>query len=296
MDLSSVPTLDDLKTALGAPEPLLIDAIVTQVRRDALIAHGADIASSRIMADVPRIYGLAHAVWVKATPEQRDALVGFSPDLLSVAVDRALALRELTSEVDDAGHADSAAVKVSANAATSAFARGLPRRDHLHGVLRTVAGADEELRSRIEVAVGTAEDAEALAKGMKRLVVIGREILHHKKGPLALRAKAARLSSGYLDDIDALADEVKSTGRAATGRATSKKAAQGDVDFLDGVNLHLLSMIISAFEAAHDVDPSIPRLTPIATRRALGKSRAKKKAEGAEEGKNGAGNEGAKPA
>ena len=47
------------------------------------------------------------------------------------------------------------------------------------------------------------------------------------------------------------------TGRAATGRATSKKASQGDIDFLDGVNLHLLSMIIGAFEAAHGVTTGI---------------------------------------
>lgn len=72
--------------------------------------------------------------------------------------------------------------------------------------------------------------------------------------------------------------------------------AQGEIDFLDGVNLHLLSMVIAAFEAAHDVDGTIPRLTPIATRRALGKSRRGKSGKGSEEEKGGSVEGGSPPA
>jgi hypothetical protein len=284
MDITSVPTLDDLRAALGPPDPAMLDAAVSQLSRDELIAWGAKVRSSRVIIDASRICGLAYTVWSKANHEQREALIGFSQELLTIAVDRALALRDLTSDVDDADHADTSSAEVSNRAAIAAFSRGLPRRDHLHAVLRNVAGADLELRSRIDVSVGTAEDAEALSKGMKRLVVIGREILTHKKDPLALRAKLTRLTPSYLDGIDALADEVRSTGRAATGRAAAKKTSQGDIDFLDGVNLHLLSMIITAFEAAHDIDASIVRLVPIATRRALGKRTKRAKEEEAPAG------------
>ena len=302
MDNASVPTLDDLALALGAPDPALVEAVVTQSSRDELIARGATVASSRVIVDVSRIYGLAHAVWGKATPEQQDALVGFSPELLGIAVDRAVALRDLTSDTEDAGHADTVSVEVRSAAATAAFSQGLSRRDHLHTVLRTVAGPDPELRSRVDVAVGTADDADALSKGMMRLVAIGQELLALPAGPIALRAKLARLTSDYLDSIKTLANKVQTTGRAATGRATARRVAQGDIDFLDGVNLHLLSLVIGAFEAAHDVDGTIPRLTPIATRRALGKNRRSKaeKGNGNAEEKGGAGKgsegEGGKPA
>ncbi|MEO7330784.1 MAG: hypothetical protein ABI193_19570, partial [Minicystis sp.] len=212
MDTLAVPTLDDLSDALGAPDPSILDAVVTQESRDTLIARGATVASARIVVDVSRIYGLAFTVWSKATPAQKEALVGFSPELLGVAVDRALALRALTSDTDDAGHADTVSVEVSAASAIAAFSGGLPRRDHLHTVLRGIAGADPELRSRVDVAVGTADDAEALSKGMKRLVALGREMLTHKKDAIAVRVKLARLTVAHLDTTDALADEVLRTG------------------------------------------------------------------------------------
>ena len=109
---------------------------------------------------------------------------------------------------------------------------------------------------------------------MARLVVIGREIVGHKKDAVAARAKLARLQAAYLDEAENLAKEVRATARAATARGASTKAAQGDIDFLDGVNLRLLGDMIDAFESAHDLDPSIPWLVPIATRRLLGKRTA----------------------
>lgn len=297
MDTVSVPTLDDLVSSLGAPEPAQLEAVVADASREELTARGAEVASSRILVDVSRIYSLAFAFWSQASPTQKEALVGFSPDLLRIAVDRAVALRILTSDSEDATHADASSIEVSSTAAGAAFSRGLLRRDQLHAALRTVAGHDPEMRRRVDLALGTADDAEALAKGMKRLVVIGKEVLTHKKGPQALRAKLARLTPGYLEAVETIADEVRSTARAASGRATARRAAQGEIDFLDGMNLHLLSTIIGAFEVAHGIDPTIPRLIPIATRRALGKSRRTKVAKGNGEGKEGrsGGKEGAKP-
>jgi hypothetical protein len=39
----------------------------------------------------------------------------------------------------------------------------------------------------------------------------------------------------------------------------------------DGEAFHLLEAIIDAFEKAHDIDPTIPRLVPISMRRHFGK-------------------------
>jgi hypothetical protein len=142
--------------------------------------------------------------------------------------------------------------------------------------LRTVAGRDPALRGRLDTARGTAEDAEALARGLARLAKLGRELVGHKDDAIAKRVKLARLEKRHLDGLDALADEVKTRAHAAAGRVTAQKTAQGDLDYLDGVNLVLLGDIVSAFEAAHDLDGTIPRLLPISTRRLLGKrTRAK---------------------
>lgn len=269
-------TLDQLRKHLGAPDAAQLEATAPEEAREELVKLGAQIRSARILTDSARIYGLAYAAWQKATAEQKETLLGFSEQLLAVAVDRALALRALSGDADEAQHADTTRAAELARAAQDAFSRGMIRRDHLYTALRTIAGRDAALRARVDAARGTAEDAEALARGLSRLAKLGRELCGHKKGPLAARVKLARLSEKHLAAIDALAEEVKASARAAAGRATAQKTAQGDVDHLDGVNLALLGDIVSAFESAHDLDPTIPRLVPIATRRFLGKHTRKK--------------------
>ena len=49
-------------------------------------------------------------------------------------------------------------------------------------------------------------------------------------------------------------------------RPSDEQRRQAELDWLDGVNLQVLDEVVHAFEAAHDLDPSIPRLAPIATR------------------------------
>jgi hypothetical protein len=68
---------------------------------------------------------------------------------------------------------------------------------------------------------------------------------------------------------------IRETAREADARSVSK-VRQLEVDFMDGVKLHVLGELIHAFEAAHDMDASIPRLVPIATRRLLARHRARK--------------------
>lgn len=273
-------TLDELRKRLGKPSAAAVEAMTPDGAREELVKLGAQIRSARILTDEARIYGLAYAAWSKATEAQKDVLLGFSEELLTVAVDRALALRALTGDAAEVQHADTTRVEDRARAAQLAFQRGLTRRDHVFTALRTIAGQDPVLRGRVEAARGTAEDAEALARGLTRLAKLGRELVGHKKDAIAERVKLARLQARHLDELDTLADDVKAAARAAAGRATAQKVSQGDVDYLDGVNLVLLGDIVSAFEAAHDLDGTIPRLVPISTRRLLGRrKRAKAAAE-----------------
>ena len=74
---------------------------------------------------------------------------------------------------------------------------------------------------------------------------------------------------------------LSKASKAANVRPAGQKVTQGDLDRSDGVNIHLLTLIIRAFENGHEQDPTIPRLVPIATRRLFTRT-AKKRGEGAE--------------
>jgi hypothetical protein len=126
----------------------------------------------------------------------------------------------------------------------------------------------------VDAAVGTADDSEALATGLERLARVAEEFLAHKKDKVAARVKLYRLTRAYVDGLREAAKTVRGAARAGALQATAK-SAQSQLDLLDGINIHLLAQVIQAFEAAHELDSSIPRLVPISTRRLLGKRSAR---------------------
>jgi hypothetical protein len=73
-------------------------------------------------------------------------------------------------------------------------------------------------------------------------------------------ARVARLGVAH-------AAAVRSTTLEASARPSGKRATQGRLDKKDGEAFHLLDAIVDAFEKAHDIDPTIPRLVPISLRR-----------------------------
>ncbi|MFO0748368.1 MAG: hypothetical protein U1F43_22300 [Myxococcota bacterium] len=262
-------TLDQLHASLVPGDPEVLAAESPPEAQAGFQELGAKVASSRIIVDVERLYGLAYAFWHTATDDQKDTLAGFSDLLLAVAVEQAVRLRDAVSDQDDAGHVDTAARSRVETEAQVAFARGIQLRDQAAVVLTGVAGPDEALKGEVSAAKGRADDFDALAKGIGRLEALGRRFLGDARPAVKGRIKSKRLTAAYLDRLAAAGTEVERTGRAARVRLTAKKLSQAEVDTLDGLNLHLLSDIIHAFEAAHTLDHQVPRLVPISVRRFL---------------------------
>jgi hypothetical protein len=71
--------------------------------------------------------------------------------------------------------------------------------------------------------------------------------------------------------MTAAAAAIRSTKLDASARSAGKKVTQGSLDMKDGEAFLLFEAIIDAFEKAHDIDPTIPRLVPISMRRHFGK-------------------------
>jgi hypothetical protein len=263
-------TLNDIRDILGTPTELQAQANAPTEPDAELIRLGAQIASGRILTDVEGLYGLAYTFWLKTTPAQKDLLMGFSEEVLCYAVDRALALRELTTATDDAGFLDTKELARRKTAAATAFSDGLALRDRAQNILKKAA-PNEETKRKVIDSVGTAEDDDKLAAGLDRLAAIGQTFLNPADDIAKARISAVRLSDTFIKSLGDAAKKVRKTAEDAAARTTIKKTTQGDIDRLDGVNLILLGDIVTTFEDAHDSDPSIPRLVPTSTRRLLGK-------------------------
>jgi hypothetical protein len=264
-------TLPSILDALPAPDPDLEAALLEGATDASLVAVGRTIASPHLITDERRLYSIALDVWQGATPEQKDHLRGFSEELLSVAVAHAIKLEKMATAHGDLADATGISREARNAVARKAFAAGLILRDQAAKVLRGVAGHDEALLAKVDGATGTAESGTALAKGLSELAKLGHKLLAHKKDAVAGRAKLMRLDAPYVAAIEAAAAEVSDTAEQAAARSGGKAVTQGALDREDGVNALLLGHIIDMFEAAHDLDPTIPRLVPIATRRLFGK-------------------------
>ncbi len=269
-------TLIELAEILGPPDPALLASLMTTDAIAAYQEQGRSIASSHVLVDAERLYGLAYATWIAATEAQQALLVGFSEGLLAVGVHQAVALRAATASADADGHSDKTARKVSETGTAAASAKALALRDQGEVVLKTIAGHDALLKTRIAAAVGTADTPDNLAKGTERVAALGKELVASTEPAIAALVTHTRATARYFDQLEAAAADLRSAVERARPRLTATKISQGEIDVLDGVVLRVLSDIIHAFAAAQDIDGTIPTLAPLATRRVLG-SRNKRK-------------------
>lgn len=276
----NLPTLESLADRLGKPEPGLLEALLDGTSESQLVERGRQIASSRVLTDVRRLYATAHACWSSASKDRREKLRGFSPELLALAVEQALALERLLDAHESAGQKKDATRATRDAALRETLSRALLLRGQAYEVLRGVGGAGKEAREALAQAVGTAEDPAALARGLSQLAALGKHYLAQKKGPLAVRARLMRLDKDYVERLEDTAREVAQAAKSAAARPAGQKVTAGDLDRADGINLILLEQIVRVFERANEQDPAIPRLVPIATRRLFSR-RARKKATGA---------------
>ncbi len=271
-DSSMTPALPlaEIQKLVGPPNQALLNARNKPTDRETHRLVGVQIRSSRVLTDLSRLIGLSYAWWSTATPEKRKKVRGFSLSLLQVAVHYSLELEAAAKGADDTQNEDAAARAANEKGAAKAFSSALACREQLTTALRSVAGTDVAWRSRIDTAVGRADDAGTLAAGIERLVKIGEEMLASNTDDIVALAEAAQVDNEYLADALAEAAALRAADERAGVRLTATKLSQGDLDVLDGVTLSLLSDMVDAFEKAHDRDGTIPRLVPISTRRVLG--------------------------
>jgi hypothetical protein len=276
-------SLPELAHALGKPNPRMLSAFLAGTSDEQLVKVGVTILSARIVTDTSRLYGVAYDFWKHAKPEQKATLRGFSEALLGLAVHQALELQGLVARHDGKTEAAQAARSVSDAAAGAAFTSGLKLRDQAFSALGNVSSHDATLNAELDTAKGTAEDGDALAAGLAALgkVLDGWIKKAKKDDGLAGRLALGNLDGDYAKALADAAADVKKTAGDAKKRHSGGKVTQGALDRADGINMMLLGQIIDAFEQANDIDPTIPRLVPISTRRHFSR-KAKKK--GPEEG------------
>ena len=275
-----IHALDLLAEEVGKHDRKKLDAVIAGTSNDALVKIGTSILTSRVVTDGLRLYTEAWHFWERATAPQKKCLRGFSLPLLALAVHQLRELHQLDKEVAGETLEAGKTRAVKQKSADAASTKGCALRDQAYDALRDAAGQDVALRTLVEQSFGTTEDGEALGKGLDGLADVLRGWLKDKKNAgMAERLELANLDATYADELTAAAKSVRATAAGAVRPRGGTKATQAALDREDGVNVLLLGQIIRAFDGAHNIDPTIPRLVPISTQRLFNRNVKKKKPE-----------------
>jgi hypothetical protein len=268
-------TLSDLAATLPPPTPAQVRAVFGAADPTSFAVVGRRFASAPILTDLSRLYGLAAAFWSGATPEQQDLLRGFSTALLSVAVHTALELDRALEAFERHEDHDRTHRAVTTADLGAAWSTAIRRRDLAVRALALVAGDDPAREALLAGATGDAEDADSLARGIDDLARLAETWIADPA--LADVVALARLDLRWAQGLRDIATALREAERAARSRM-SVRVSQGQLDELDGRNLYLLKLVVDLFAEANDLDPTVPKLVPIAVARYFN-PRKKKKAE-----------------
>ena len=259
-------TWEALALLVPAPTPAQLAMFAIRTPPAALVERGSHIRSEKIRTDMVRLCGIAAEFYPHATEAQRKLLLGFSSALLGVTVYAGIKLGDmLEHRGSTVGHREG---NLAADATTAAtlYKEGMSERERLTTALETVVNGDPTLESRVESAHGRVTDHATLSTSLLALVKVGRDLLSDKASPAGQQLAEGELTTAGLDELAALAARVKANGAIAGGARTQGPVSQAALDLQDGICLEYLERMMKIWNGAHQRDPSIPQLFPIATR------------------------------
>jgi hypothetical protein len=256
-------TLPGLIERLGKGSEGDLAAYIEGLTKADLVEEGAKIGTDRIDTDCARLYGMAADFFDRATDQQLDHLMGISPDMLRAAVWAAAQGSQLAQKRAKAAAGAGASKEERLAKAQETRAAALSHRRLLRAALLSLAAGNKTWLTAIEGATGTVEN---LADSLDGLVKVGRRMLKNPSPALKARLNKSRLTLARLTEIETLAEQVRSTSDDAYAVVSRGAVSQAEVDYWDGINLHLLGHFIDVFEAGHELDATIPRLLPISLR------------------------------
>ena len=242
-------------------------AAFIDVPREALVAAGAQVATGRITTDAGRLYGQALTVLDRASPAQRRALAGLSRTLLRLSVFAAQHGQERADAVARAEAEARGRQQGRRGTTAEAETRAAGYRDVLLAALRTLSGgAPQRLRE-----IQAAAEQPTVAAALTALCALGRRYLTDRDPKVRARVQDAALDSAFLDEIAAHAGRL--AGLVAEGAAPreSVQVDRAEVSLWDGINLVFIERLLDLFDAAHRIEPTVPRLSPLALRGWFGK-------------------------
>lgn len=265
----STHTLGDLVAVLGEATEEQIRAHFYGVPDSTPVGWGREVATPRIVTDAPHIIGDAYVAYQACNEPQRQWLAAISTETLRLAAGAVMLAQGLYEQRRHAGKSSRTELGEATGISDQVKASEIGRRNVLYGALTKIAAGVEPYASRIAGAYSKSEAPAQLADSLDALITIGREMLKDRDPGIMARRRTTQLNTGWLDQAATRAAEVRKVGEKAAVVRTAPSISAAEVDLRDGWALMLLDEIVTAFDHAHDADPTIPRINVYSLRNAL---------------------------
>lgn len=265
-NIEDVLTLTALTRQYGPATPEEVDFALEGADLVKLADDGASVSTRRITRDGARIWGTISGFLDRATPAQRALIPAITRNFLRVAIWSTFHGQELY-ESRRGVQKDVTTLRVGRTADSDDLRRRASgHRDVLYTGLLVLAGKKPKLRGRIEQVYNKNSQPAQVATSLRDLVKLGREVLADISPGALHRRRDSLIDEDFLVTGEALANEVATLGEVVEALSARPPVLQEELDLWDGRNLAFIEMAMESFEAGRTLDPSLPRIFPIALR------------------------------
>lgn len=255
-----------LRTRERAP----LEALLGFATPDEFRARGRAFAARQVLDDAFAVYLVAFNTVRRAGEATRLALRGVTIDLLVQMAERALEAEKVASTLERDQKTLTQALANAQNAHRVASQRALGFREQARRVLQRVTGDDPAWAVRIRDAATGAATGGRLVDALNELAGVGETLLTAPGSEtLQQRARLLAFDRAYVDQIRQVATELDEAQNTVWHLSKQGDDPEARLHELLGMTLGLMAMLVEAFDAAHEIESSVPILRPKFTQRVV---------------------------
>jgi tetratricopeptide (TPR) repeat protein len=266
----SEPTLRErLQTIVRTgriPEGIGLEALTGGISEAERRDHGRCVPPEKLLDDAYQVYFKAHEALRRTGESNRGAMRGCTLEMVVLVIKQALDLEVLMTERAKLEQVRAHAKEQAQARLRTSFARAMTLREQARRVIGAMWREDEEFQADVLRAATASDAGGSIAEAMARLAELARGILEDAPASVSARALLLGLDASYVATIEAAGAELAAAEAEVNQLFGDEADPLGEQILLEsGLTLYLLMQVVEAFEAAHEIDPSIPRMRPANT-------------------------------
>lgn len=259
--------LEALSRAYRSRSALSLDALVAGLDPSECRNRGRCAPTERIVDDAVGVYLKAFDALRRGSATERATVRGCTLDLLVLLSEQVLDLADRHEQQAREKAANAEATARAMAQLRTQYARALTTREQARRLLAGMARDDASYQAEVRRAATAADAGGSVGAAMVALAALGRAVLADPDPAVSVRARLLGLDESYAASLEALGLDVQQREAELKGLTASDPAEDPGLSTEAGVTLHLMMIVVEAFESAHEVEASIPLLRPVHTHR-----------------------------